>query len=238
MPIFIENDDRFRHDHAQHFAVTCPTCSVMSHLTPVSTPRYAELLRYKPKEVGVVFRCDACNAPVFLKYPVKAYEDDRIELSSNFLEIERPVERFDFTYLPEDSETLFREALNCFSHTNNNAFASMCRRTVQRVFEDLGETGKMEIFNQCSDIRDIAEIDDETFDLVRRVLFDSEETRDTLPMISAIEAGILLEFMRDILYQAYVRKGKIQQAMMIRRYMAEEPEEEPAPVEPPQRSLG
>ena len=237
MPIVIEKDDQFRHDHAQHFAVACPSCSVMSHLTPLSTPRYEELLRYKPKEVGVVFRCDACNAPVFLKYPVKAYSEERVELSSNYLEIERSVERFDFTYLPEDSEILFREALNCFSHTNNNAFASMCRRTVQRVFEDLGETGKMQIFNQCNDIRDMAEIDDETYELVRRVLFDAEDVRDSLPLISAIEAGILLEFMRDILYQAYVRKGKIQQAMMLRRYLAED-SEEPAQLEQPQRSHG
>jgi hypothetical protein len=237
MSIVIEKDDLFRHDHAQHFAVTCPACSVMSHITPVSTPRYDELLRYKPKEVGVVFRCDACSAPVFLKYAVKAYGEDGVELSSNYFEIERPVERFDFTYLPEDAEILFREALNCFSNTNNNAFASMCRRTVQRVFEDLGETGKMQIFNQCNDIRDMAEIDDETFDLVRRILFDTEETRDTMPMISGVEAGILLEFMRDILYQAYVRKGKIQQAMMIRRYVAEEADEPPQ-LEPAQRSIG
>jgi hypothetical protein len=237
MPIFIDQDDRFLHDHAQHFAVTCPSCSVMSHLTPVSTPRYEELRRYQPKEVGVVFRCDACNAPVFLKYPVKAYGDNRIELSSNYCEIERPVERFDFTYLPEDSEVLFREALNSFSHTNNNAFASMCRRTVQHVFEDLGETGKMQIFDQCNEIRDMAEIDDDSYELVRRILFDSDEGRDSLPLISAVEAGVLLEFMRDILYQAYVRKGKIQQAMMIRRYMAEDVEE-PTPLAPPQRSLG
>ena len=47
----------------------------------------------------------------------------------------------------------------------------------------------------------------------------------------------LLESMRDILYQAYVRKGKIQQAMMIRRYLAEDVEE-PTPLAPPQRSDG
>jgi hypothetical protein len=43
--------------------------------------------------------------------------------------------------------------------------------------------------------------------------------------------------MRDILYQAYVRKGKIQQAMMIRRYVAEEADEPPQ-LEPAQRSIG
>ena len=50
-------------------------------------------------------------------------------------------------------------------------------------------------------------------------------------MISASQAGVLLEFMRDILYQAYVRKGKIQQAMMMRRYLTDETVEEAPPAE-------
>lgn len=226
MSIFVDRDDKFHHAHGQHFAVVCPACSVLSHISPVSTPRFDDLDRFKPKEVGVVFRCDACNTPIFLKYPVKAYTEDQVELSTNYLEVERPVERFDFTYLPEDSEVLFREALSCFSHNSVNAFASMCRRTAKRVFEDLGETGKMQIFDQCNEIRRMAEIDDDTFEVVRRVLFDSDEGRSPLTMLSTAQAGVLLEFMRDILYQSYVRKGKIQQAMMMRRYLAEEPEEE------------
>ncbi len=231
MSIFIDKDDEFHHAHGQHFAVVCPSCSVLSHLTPVSLPRFDQLDRFKPKEIGVVFRCDACNAPVFMKYPVRNYADDRIELSPNYLEIERPAEQFDFTYLPKDSEILFREALTCFSNNAMNAFASMCRRTGRYVFRDLGETGKMQIFDQCSEIRDMAEIDEETFDVIRRVLFDSEDGKDSVPMISASQAGVLLEFMRDILYQAYVRKGKIQQAMMMRRYLTDETVEEAPPAE-------
>ena len=226
MSIFVDKDDRFQHDHGQHFAVVCPSCNVLSHISPVSTPRFDELIRFKPSEVGVVFRCDACSAPIFLKYPVKSYSDVEVELSSNYSEIERPIERFDFSFLPEDSEVLFREALNCFSHNAVNAFASMCRRTVKRVFEDLGETGKMRIFDQCSDIRDMAEIDDETFEVIRRILFDNEDTPGSIPLVRTSQAGVLLEFMRDILYQSYVRRGKIQQAMMMRRYLAEEPTED------------
>jgi hypothetical protein len=226
MSIFVDKDDEFHHAHGQHFAVVCPSCAVLSHITPVSTPRYNELDRYKPKEVGIVYRCDACSAPVFLKYQVKSYADDRVELSSNYLEIERPVEQFDFTYLPEESELLFREALTCFSHNAMNAFASMCRRTVRQVFRDLGETGKMQIFDQCNEIRELAEIDDQTFELLRRILFDSEDGRESMPTINASQAGVLLEFMRDILYQSYVRKGKLQQAMMMRRYLTEEGEPE------------
>lgn len=236
MSIFVDKDDRFQHDHGQHFAIVCPTCNVLSHISPVSTPRFDDLIRFKPSEVGVVFRCDACSAPIFLKYPVKSYSDVEVELSSNYSEIERPVERFDYSFLPEDSEVLFREALNCFSHNAVNAFASMSRRTAKRVFEDLGETGKMQIFDQCSDIRDMAEIDDETFEVIRRILFDTEDTPGSMPLLKTSHAGVLLEFMRDILYQSYVRRGKIQQAMMMRRYLAEEPGEEP--VESPAQSAG
>ncbi len=229
MSIFVDKDDKFHHAHGQHFAVSCPSCSVLSHISPVSWPHFAELERFKPSEVGVVFRCDACGDPVFLKYPVKAYLEDRVELSTNYQEIERPRERFDFTYLPEDSETLFREALSCYSSNCMNAFASMCRRTVRHVFQDLGESGKMRIFEQCNDIRDMAEVDEETFDVIREVLFDSDDQLDTLPMLNASQAGVLMEFMRDILYQSYVRKGKLQQAMMMRRYLTEDtPAEAPA----------
>jgi hypothetical protein len=222
MSIFVDKDDKFHHAHGQHFAVSCPSCSVLSHISPVSWPHFAELERYKPSEVGVVFRCDACGDPVFLKYPVKAYLDDRVELSTNYQEIERPRERFDFTYLPEDSEILFREALSCYSANCMNAFASMCRRTVRHVFRDLGESGKMRIFEQCNDIRDMAEVDEDTYDLIREVLFDSDDQLDTVPMLTASQAGVLMEFMRDILYQSYVRKGKLQQAMMMRRYLTED----------------
>ncbi|MGD1977197.1 MAG: hypothetical protein PVI25_01705 [Gammaproteobacteria bacterium] len=224
MSIVVDKDNHFHHAHGQHFALVCPSCTVLSHLSPVSTPRYEDLQRFKPKEVGVVFRCDACNTPIFLKYPVKSYADDRVELSSNYMEIERPMEQFDFTYLPEDSEMMFREALTCFSHNAMNAFASMCRRTAGQVFRDLGETGKMKIFDQCSEIRGLAEIDDDTFEVVRRILFDSEDGRDSMPLINPSQAGVLLEFMRDILYQSYVRKGKLQQAMMMRRYLTEDAE--------------
>ena len=221
MSIYVDHDDGFHHAHAQHFAVVCPSCSVLSHLSAVSTPRYAELMRYRPKDAGVVYRCDNCNSPVFLRYPVKAYREDRVELSSNYVELERPRETFEFTYLPEDVETLFREALDCFSANAINAFASMCRRTVQRIFEDLGETGKMKIFDLCNEIRELAEVDNEHFSVVRRVLFDTDGNRDSIPVLKPDEASTLIEFMRDVLYQCYVRKGKLQQAMMMRGFQAQ-----------------
>jgi hypothetical protein len=224
MPMFVDKSGGFQHDHSQHFALNCPSCGVFAHMTAVAIPSFAELSRFKPPETGLVFRCDNCNSPVFLRFPVKAYTEDLIELSTNFIELERPKESFDFTYLPEDTEILFREALDCYGMNALNAFASMCRRTIQRVFQDLGESGKMRIFEQCNEIRELAEVESATFNVVRRVLFDTDAAREGMPMIKPVEAGVLMEFMRDILYENYVRKGRLQQAMMMRRYVAEQVE--------------
>ena len=145
-----------------------------SHITAVSVPQYAELVASRPNHVGVVYRCDSCSAPIFLKFAVKMYAANRVELANNFVELERAREKFNFTYLPEDVERLFREALGCYSGGYFNAFASMCRRTAQAVFQDLGENGRLRIFEQVREAREMAEIDNETFGGVKKVLFGND----------------------------------------------------------------
>lgn len=223
MAIYIDANDTLHHDQAHNFALACPHCQVLSHLSPVSVPSYAQLVAFKPNHVGIVYRCDSCNAPVFLKFPVKMYGSTRVELGSNFQELERAKEKFGFTHLPEEAESLFREALACFSAGCYNAFASMCRRTAQAAFTDLGENGKLRMFDELNDVREMAELDQETFNAVRKVLFGTDsEPRPNIPTMDAYAAGVLLEVMKDLLYQSYVRRGRLQQAMMVRRYFSED----------------
>jgi hypothetical protein len=60
---------------------------------------------------------------------------------------------------------------------------------------------------------------------VRKVLFGNDtEPRPDMPLLDATSAGVLLEVIKDLLYQSYVRKGRLQQAMMVRRYFADEAE--------------
>ena len=223
MPIFIDSSGALHHDQEHNFALTCPHCEVLSHLTPISVPQYTPLVTYKPSHVGIVFRCDSCNQPVFLKYPVKMYAGSRVELGTGYQELERPREKFPFTHLPEEAESLAREALACFSHGAYNAFGSMCRRTAQAVFADLGENGKLRMFDQLVEVRDMAELDQETFNTIRKVLFGTDaEPRPNMPALDAPTAGVLVEVLKDLLYQSYVRRGRLQQAMTMRRYFAEE----------------
>jgi hypothetical protein len=55
------------------------------------------------------------------------------------------------------------------------------------------------------------------------VLFGNDsDPRPNAPLLDSYAAGVLLEIMKDLLYEAYVRKGKLQQAMMVRRFFVDE----------------
>ena len=223
MSVHVDSNGRLHHDQERSLALNCPHCQVYSHITAVSVPSYSELVANRPSQVGVVYRCDSCNAPIFLRFAVKMYAANRVELANNFVELERAREKFSYTYLPEDCEKLFREALGCYSAGHFNAFASMCRRTLQAVHADLGETGRLRLYDEIAQAREMAEVDNETYAVVRKVLFGTDsDPPPSLPEIGAHEASVTLELMKDLLYQVYVRKGKLQQAMMVRRYFAEE----------------
>jgi hypothetical protein len=168
-----------------------------------------------------VFQCDSCKAPVFLRFAVRGFSESRVELSQNFVELERPKERFSFSYLPNDTEVLFREALACYSSNNFNAFASMCRRSASSAFVALGEGGKMQAFDEVMIARDIAGIEDDAFDPIKNILFDAD-VGDELPMLSRSQAGVLLEVLKDMFYQCFVRRGKLTRAIKVRRFFVEE----------------
>jgi hypothetical protein len=223
MSVHIDLASRLQHDQAENLAVTCPHCQVVAHITPVAVPRFEDLTVHKPRQVGIVYLCDNCHAPIFLRFTVRAYHAARIELAPQFVEVERAREKFTYTYLPEEVEVLFREALLCFSSGAYNAFASMCRRTAQAVFADLGEAGKMRLFDELNNVRELAGLAADHFNKLRGILFGSEnDSRPNIPMLDSYEAGIVVEAVKDLLYEAYVRKGKLQQAMMVRRFFQEE----------------
>jgi hypothetical protein len=231
MSVYVDPGNRLHHDQERSLALMCPHCQVYTHITPVSVPQFAELAASRPNHVGVVYRCDSCSAPIFLKFAVKMYAANRVELANTFVELERAKEKFSFTYLPEEVERLFREALGCYTAGYFNAFASMCRRTTQAVFQDVGENGRLRIFEQVREARELAEIDGDVFVVVNKVLFGAENDASAqLPELSPNEAGVLLELTKDMLYEAYVRKGKLQQAMMVRRFFAEETLDKITPI--------
>ena len=223
MSIHIDSSSRLINSQEKTLALTCPHCQVMAHISVSAVPRFEELQSYRPAQIGIVYRCDACQAPIFLRFSVRMYAASRIELSPQFAEVERAREKFTFTYLPEEVELLFRETLTCFSSGAFNAFASMCRRTAQAVFADQGEAGKLRLFDELNEVRELAALSTDTFNRLKSILFGTaNDPRPNIPLLDGYEAGIALEVMKDLLYEAYVRKGKLQQAMLVRRFFLDE----------------
>ncbi len=227
MAIVIDRDRGIKSELEDNIALECPYCGVYAHMQPQSVPDASLLLRDKPKHVGLVYKCDSCSAPVFLRFAVREYTENTVELYRNFVELERPKERFAFSYLPQHTEVLFREALSCYSGNNFNAFASMCRRAAVSAYHMLGEGGKLRAFEEVLVAQDIAGIDDESFAPIKTVLFGSGP-HEELPLLNRAQAGILLEVLKDMFYQCFVRHGKLTRALKVRRFFVSEAENDHA----------
>jgi hypothetical protein len=221
MPITLERNKDPDPGTDEQFGLECPYCGVYAHLSAQSVPDVDNLLKTQPKHIGLVYQCDACHAPVFLRFGVKAYSENKVELFQNFIELERPKERFAFSYLPKQTEILFREALSCYSNNNFNAFACMCRRSAKSSYRALGEGGKLRSFEDVMMAQKIAKIDDDSFDPIKKVLFGTGD-EETLPMLNRAQAGVLLEVLKDMFYQAFVRPGKLTRAIKVRNLFVQD----------------
>ena len=140
MPFEIHSTNGLQHIADEPFSKTCPHCNALSGLSLVSAPRYEYMRRFKSEWVGFVYRCDACNQPVFLKSQVLSHGDP-ISFSKNMVEIERPAESFELQHLPGEVAEDFKEALVCYSNSCWNAFAAMTRRALQSARHSSGKRG-------------------------------------------------------------------------------------------------
>lgn len=131
-------------------------------------------------------------------------------------------ERYPFSHLPPQVAAYFRDALGCYRHNLLQAFATMCRLTAQAMFEDLGESAKLKIFDQVEEVANLAGIDDQGYRVIRNILFDHDA--QSLYLANGLDkatAAILLETMKDILHQAYIRRALLRQKLEMRRFFAD-----------------
>jgi hypothetical protein len=221
--VFIDSTGAMYFGDERETSRNCPHCHAFSRMSPTALPTFDELLLQKPRSVGLVLRCHACTAPVFLRYATRLFANNRVELSPQAFDVERAIEKFAFNYVPEAVETYFREALICYSHNQFQAFASMCRRAASTTFADLGHATKLRLFDSLSDVREMAEIDEDAFAVVMRVIFSGgPDVNADVPVVNLYQSAVLLEVMKDFLYQAYVRKGRLQHAMKVRKFFVQE----------------
>jgi len=223
--LYVKNDNGF--EQVETVTRECPHCGASAQLIPVSTPSYEALMQSRPRHAGVCFRCAACNEPRFVRVAVRSFGPDRIELSSNIVDVERPKERFQFAYLPSNIEHLFRETLDCYTADLYMAFAVMCRRTIQAARADFHGNERLQIHDLFKDAVTLSEVDAQTGAVLETVLFGPNEPELTP---AAEEAAALIEIIKDVLYQRYVRNAKLKAAVRMRRYFAGEITQKVTPI--------
>jgi hypothetical protein len=166
-----------------------------------------------------LFRCAACNEPRFVRAAVRTIGAERIELAPNLVEVERARERFQYAYLPDTVEQLLRETLDCYSLGAHNAFATMCRRTTRTALRVMDATAKRRWQDTLHEVLRVCDVEAVTANTVDAVLFAEEGDP---PTITPDEAAVLVEVLKDLFYQSFVRTAKLRAAMRMRRFFAGE----------------
>lgn len=202
-------------------AMACPHCRETASMSPISMPDFRALQKARPSIAGMAFMCSACSQPVFYRFRIQQIDNHRIGFADKAQEVEKPDERFSFRYLPERVAAYFRDALACYHHGLMLAFAAMCRATAQAVIDDLGDREKLRLHAQVDEIAELANLDEESFQLVRGILFDSASGLPLAPELDRRIAGILLETMKDMLQQTYIRRRRLRRVLQMRQFFAE-----------------
>jgi hypothetical protein len=221
MSSYLDNQNQLHLDTGHALTLTCPHCHVYAEQKLIAVPEFATLAEHRPRHVGMIFECAACHTHVFLRFAARVYTATRVELAAQYSEVEHVPEKFNYTYLPSEVATLFREALTCHAQGLNNAFALMCRRTMQALYADLGEAARLRAFNQLQEVREMTGLAPALVSIVQRILFDTDADPRP-PLLDATQAGVLLEVVKDLLYQNYVRAGRLQAAMRVRGFLSQE----------------
>jgi hypothetical protein len=215
--IYVNKNNGF--EQTEPMTRECPHCGIHAQLLPVANPSFEVLAQTRPKHAGLLFRCAACNEPRFVRAAVRTIGAERIELAPNLVEVERARERFQYAYLPDTVEQLLRETLDCYSLGAHNAFATMCRRTTRTALRVMDATAKRRWQDTLHEVLRVCDVEAVTANTVDAVLFAEEGDP---PTITPDEAAVLVEVLKDLFYQSFVRTAKLRAAMRMRRFFAGE----------------
>ena len=212
----------------------CPHCGSHAELRVSAPPSFDHLIASRPRHAGIVFECAACKEPRFARLAVRNFGEDAVELSSNIVEVERAKEKFSFSYLPAGVAPAFAEALDCYTADLFTAFGVMCRRATQAAVEETRQTGGPRLPELFAEAIRIADIDGDTELVLQTLLFDGTTEEPTL---DATNAAVLIEVLKDVFYECYVRRAKLRAAVRMRRFFAGETTQKVTPIGAASRHL-
>jgi hypothetical protein len=145
-------------------------------------------------------------------------------LAAELVRIEHDREHFPYGYLPERLQRLLREAFACYSADLYLAFTIVCRRAIEASAGGSADAHATPFEALFDDAAGLSGIDAATRTALHTALFDQGDE----PEIDADRAGVLIELVKDMLHQRYVRGAKLRRAIEMRRFFAHELQSEQA----------
>lgn len=197
---------------APALALRCPHCDVYAQMALQQVPDWQQLQATKPSRLGIVCVCPSCRRPVFLSSGRLLYETASISLDGRLEPVIKPKDAFETRRLPAALATLTEEALACYQYGHYQALALLANRIAQAADRQLGGNHKLTLFNTVNEIATMAEMDGALLRLCQRVLFDLQSASD-VPSLSAAQASALIALTKDLLYQTFLRPGKLREAL-------------------------
>jgi hypothetical protein len=164
------------------------------------------------KAVAAGYACDNCNGPIPIVWSYVKPDGIGVVLALG-REVLRVREPFDFAHVPDPVKAPIEEALDCLSVNAYNGFAAMCRRTIQAACTELGAEGSTKVEAQIRELKQIGALDDETFPAVYQIMLGGHDgAHPQLPSVDQDRARLLLQMLRDVIYELFTRHGRAREA--------------------------
>lgn len=190
----------------------CPHCKAYAHFTLITYSNYKTNNDY----AGSIYCCSACSGIIFIKWRIAGRpSQDTISVDSpEYSHLNIP--DADLKYVPEDIKKEYSEALKCYGISCYNAFASMCRRTIQAIFMEKGIEGTSKITKQFESFKEENNDPDVLSIIDELIKTGNDGAHPQLPEVSSDRAELLLNLMNDTLDQIYNRPGRLKDSKLLR----------------------
>lgn len=196
----------------------CPFCNDISRFSLRSTPLANKLINEKVFEIILSYCCDACLKIIPIHWKIDGWGSQNVPVVTN-PQIVLPVkEDFDFEHVPKPIKAEIDEALDCLSVNAYHGFASLCRRSVQAICENLGAKGSAKVQKQINAMLEMMNLDKEWEDITKQILLTGHDgAHPNLPEVNLERAMLLISLLQDLTFQLYTRPGKVKQAAELRQ---------------------
>lgn len=196
--------------------MNCPHCSAYTKITLLVYSSTDSCRHLGMNKVGSIFYCESCLEPIFICWQLKDKKHSPpIVDQPQLMHISMP--KSDLTYVQDKVKKEYIEALKCYGITCYNAFAAICRRTIQTICMDKEIAGTTKVMKQVEKLKkELA--DPEMSDILDELIISGHNgVHPHLPEVKEERAEKMLALMNDLLDQIYNRPGRLKVMKKLRQ---------------------